>query len=275
MNVSDNHLPNSDTTNITERTELVSRYKRLRSVGLNLNNKLVSRLSKDALHEGGRRLEILHNNTLVFNSEDESSILMDYCLYNVRSKGRNAIEQYLIDSPPDPESDEMACLRAMQHATYSMFLVQTVERGLGVVARDLRSNETVLIIDMGFGSTAKPGLIFASRLLFHDGFAMTGGAALPVGLPPKDQQEAVIAKVMKALSAAAASSDEGLFDPAPLISACLDKGLSSNIQYGEPPTRVSKRQQQLDNMQSAKVGRNDRCPCGSGKKFKHCCMKRS
>ena len=22
-----------------------------------------------------------------------------------------------------------------------------------------------------------------------------------------------------------------------------------------------------------KVGRNDPCPCGSGKKFKHCCMK--
>jgi len=25
---------------------------------------------------------------------------------------------------------------------------------------------------------------------------------------------------------------------------------------------------------SAKVGRNDRCPCGSGKKFKHCCLRR-
>jgi hypothetical protein len=23
-----------------------------------------------------------------------------------------------------------------------------------------------------------------------------------------------------------------------------------------------------------KVGRNDPCPCGSGKKFKHCCMRR-
>jgi uncharacterized protein YecA (UPF0149 family) len=22
----------------------------------------------------------------------------------------------------------------------------------------------------------------------------------------------------------------------------------------------------------AKVGRNERCPCGSGKKFKHCCL---
>lgn len=26
---------------------------------------------------------------------------------------------------------------------------------------------------------------------------------------------------------------------------------------------------------NAKVGRNDRCPCGSGKKFKHCCEGKS
>ena len=25
------------------------------------------------------------------------------------------------------------------------------------------------------------------------------------------------------------------------------------------------------NKTGAKIGRNDKCPCGSGKKFKHCC----
>ena len=25
---------------------------------------------------------------------------------------------------------------------------------------------------------------------------------------------------------------------------------------------------------SAKIGRNDPCPCGSGKKYKHCCLNR-
>jgi preprotein translocase subunit SecA len=24
-----------------------------------------------------------------------------------------------------------------------------------------------------------------------------------------------------------------------------------------------------------KIGRNDRCPCGSGKKYKHCCVNKS
>lgn len=28
-------------------------------------------------------------------------------------------------------------------------------------------------------------------------------------------------------------------------------------------------------MSNTKIGRNDPCPCGSGKKFKHCCMGRA
>ena len=35
----------------------------------------------------------------------------------------------------------------------------------------------------------------------------------------------------------------------------------SNSQYGGTLTRIV-----------PKVGRNDPCPCGSGKKYKHCCL---
>ncbi len=256
-------------TNDADRAEIISRYKHLRAVGRNLNHKLVKRLTKDALHKGAKKLGILQNGVMVFNSEDESSVLMDYCLYDVRRNGRNAVERYLIDSPPDLDSDEMLCLRAMQHAIYSLFVVESVERGLGVTVRDSLSNETILIVDMGFGSTAQPGLVFASRLLFHDGFSMTGGAALPVALLPKDQQQAVTKK----LSEAVTPDEDGYFDPAALIYACLSKGCSSHVQYEDPSGTGIGRQPAFSSRRSAKVGRNTLCPCGSGKKFKHCCMK--
>ena len=192
MSLRDLFRPNSVTTKIADRGSIISRYKRLRAVGRNLNQKMVERLSKDALHKGGRKLGILRKGVLVFNSEDESAVLMDYCLYDVRRNGRNAVEQYLIDSPPDPDSDELVCLRAMQHAIYSLFVVESVERGLGVTVRDSLSNETILIVDMGFGSSAQPRLVFASRLLFHDGFSMTGGAALPLAVLPKDEHQALM-----------------------------------------------------------------------------------
>ncbi len=259
-----------DALQIENRAEIIFHYKHLRKVSTKLNHKIVQTLSKEVLHEGGKKLGILQSGTLVFNTEDETSVLMDYCLYDVRRKGRNAVEQYLIETPPDPESDEMTCLRAMQHATYSLFIVESVERGFGVTVRDLRSNETLLVVDMGFGSTAQAGLLFASRLLPLDGFSVTSGATLPIGVLPPDQQETIAKELLRGF----ALDDDGYFDPASLISACLDRDCSSHVQYQEPTGNSIKQQRPSNSTRPATVGRNDPCPCGSGKKYKRCCMKR-
>ncbi len=270
MDLGDLFRRNEAETNTTSRNEIIRRYTHLRAVGRTLNHKLIKRLTKEMLHEGGKKLGILQKDVLVFNSEDESAVLMDYCLYDVRRNGRNTVGQYLLDSAPAPQSDEMVCLRSMQHAVYSLFMVESVIPGFGVAVRDLLSNGTILIADMGFGSTAQPGLVFASRLLFHEGFAMTGGAALPIGLPPEDQRQAMIKK----LTGAVTSDDEGYFDPASIIRACLKQGCSSHVQYQEPTGRLVRPQRAPERIPSSKPSRNAPCPCGSGKKFKNCCMKK-
>ena len=256
-------------TQITNRAEVLSRYMRLRAAGRKLNSKLTERLTKDVLHEGGKKLGILQRGTLVFNSEDETCVLMDYCIYDVRCQGRNAVEQYLVDSAPDPASDEMVCLQAMRGAIYSLFLVESVIPGFGVTVRDVVSNKTILIVDVGFGDTGQPGIVFASRLVFHEGFAMTTGAALPISLLPKDQQQPVISMLVKGVI----PDDKGYFDPAPLIRACLRQGCSSQVEYQRPSGQLAARQRTTGRIGS--VGRNAPCPCGSGKKFKNCCLKRS
>jgi hypothetical protein len=266
MSLFDCFRRNNASTNIADRAGIISRYKHLRTVGRNLNSKLVKRLSKDVLYDGGKKLGILQRNTLVFNSEDESSVLMDYCIYDVYRNGRNAVEQYLVDSAPAEESDEMVCLKAMQKAVYSLFVVESVMRGFGAAVRDLLSSEPIVIVDMGFGDTAKPGLIFASRLLFHDGFVMTGGAALPIGVLPEGRRQTVTQMLAKAVT----PDDNGHFDPASLIRACLEHDCSSHIQYQEPTRRLGGRHQISGSI--GQIGRNDPCPCGSGKKFKKCCM---
>lgn len=270
MGLSDLSRRDDAAANIANRDELIARYKHLRALGRKLNHKMVERLGKDVLHEGGRKLGILQKGVLVFDSEDESAVLMDYCLYDVRRNGRNAIEQYLVDSPPDPESDEMVCLRAMQHAVYSLFIVESVIPGFGLTVQDLLSNDTILIADIGLGSSAQPGLVFASRLLFHEGFAMTGGAGVPVGVPPEDRRQAITEMLAKAV----APDENGYFDPAPLIRACLRRDSSSHVQYEEPTARLVGRQPVVERLGPAKVGRNAPCPCGSGKKFKNCCLRK-
>src|SRR5207244_4376895 len=108
-----------------EHAALLARYQHLRRVALPLNNRLVETLPKNVLDEGGKKLGILKKNVLVLDTEDEISVLMDFCLYDVRRQGVNAIERYLAESPPPPDSDEMVLLQAMRQARYSLFEVES------------------------------------------------------------------------------------------------------------------------------------------------------
>src|ERR1700682_3138384 len=96
---------------MSQHANLLPRYKQLRQVGLALNNQLVETLSTEDIHEGARTLGIFRNNTIVLDTEDQISVLMDFCLHDVRRDGMTAIDRYLGETPPPPDSDEMLLLR--------------------------------------------------------------------------------------------------------------------------------------------------------------------
>lgn len=250
-----------------DREALLARYKQLRRVSRELNSRLAGQLSKEMIQEGGKALGILKGKTLVLDTEDESSVLMDYCIYNVRRDGRTVIETHQVSSGADSESDELICFRAMQSAIYSIFVVETVEEGLGVTVQDVQTNKTYRVIDTGFASSCRPEMVFASRLLLHDGFAMTGGAALPLGSLSPGQRDVFIESVLALMD----RDDVGHFDPAILIRACLKNGVTSKIQYVEPGGRIAGRGRLPKQEPLANVDPYAPCPCGSGKKFKFCC----
>jgi hypothetical protein len=261
--------------------DFVAQYKRIRPTRLRLNNELVRRLSRDALDEGAKRIGIWCNGTFVFENEDETSVLMDYCIYDVYRNGRNAVEQYLCDCPPDPDSDEMAFLQAMQHGIYALVAVLRVEPGVGCHVRNLFTEETRLLVDIGFSKTAQPGAVIATRLLDFGDFVATGGAALPLGILDNEELDEWQRKLR-------AGVDDDRPDPAPLIRTCLQRGASSNIRYegmnaqrrsnigrGSPPVENSaQRRLALAKRHASKAVTNRRCRCGSGKMFKNCCGKR-
>ncbi len=265
----------------TDTAEIVALYQRLRPLRLRLNNELVGRLSRNALEEGGKKLGILRRGTFVFDNEDESSVLMDYCIYDVYRSGRNAIDQYLQDHSPDPDSDEMACLQAMRHAKYALVIVTRIEPGVGCHIKNLFTDETRLLVDMGFSETARPGVLLATRLLDFGAFVTTTGAALPLGVLSSDESAAWQRKLSMGV-------DDGREDPAPLIRGFLERGASSHVRYeGSTPSQwcddakdsrpagISAQQRRaIAKRGSTKPAGNRRCRCGSGKMFKNCCGKR-
>ena len=278
MSVADLIRQRGPSTTPLSAQDLVARYRRLRGVCKDLNNAMVHRFAKDALHEGGRKLGMMQGNTLVFGNEDDMSVLMDYCLYHVRRNGRNAVEQYCCDHPPLAGTDEAACLRAMQNAIYSLFRVDAVEPGVGLAVTDVATDEQYLLVDIGLSQTAKPGVVFFSRLLLFEDFAATGGAAIPLGWLSSDKLPAFCDEWKHVSDARAVD-----YDPAPLIRDCLRHGLTDHTRYLDPPSspvrqpqmaRVPRKQRAALLKLSGKSDPTRRCPCGSGKMFKNCCMKK-
>ncbi len=268
-------------TQTAEFRDVVAYYQRIRPTRLRLNNKLVSRLPKDVFNEGAKRIGILRGGTLVFDSEEEMSVLMDYCIYDVYRKERNAVEEYLCECPPDPDSEEMACLQAMQHATFALVVVLRVEPGVGCHVRNMFTEETLLLVDMGFSQTGQPGAVIITRLLDFGNFVVTSGAALPLGILDDDELEDWQRKIN-------AGTHDDRYDPAPLIRSCLQRGASSNIRYEGAdtprlldggtaflPARTSPQERRvLTKSRTRKPVTNRRCRCGSGKMFKNCCGRR-
>jgi hypothetical protein len=259
---------------------LVARYQRLRLTRLRLNNELVRRLSRDVLYEGARQLGILHGKTIVFDNEDQSSVLMDYCIYDVFRAGRNAIDQYLCECPPEPGSDEGICLQAMQRATFALIVVECIEPGVGCYVRNLFTEETRLLIDMGLSQTGMPGGILATRLLDFGDYIATGGAGLLLGVLEHASWEELRQMLPPGW-------DDPDFDPAPLIRECLRQGASEHIAYEQvsvprktrsqrPLPRLEdlgQRKRELTAHQAGLESANRRCRCGSGKMYKNCCGK--
>jgi len=259
---------------MVHRAELLVRYKHLRKVGLELNAQLVKTLSRSVLDEGGRKLGILEQNVLTLDSEDEIAVLMDYCIHNVRRHGVTAIEQYLAEFPPAPESDELVLLQALRQARYSLFTVEETEPGVGIQARDLLRDEPLFLVDVGLSRTASVGIVFAARVMAPEGIGMTTGTALPIGeMSPVER-----GRFLDGLKHSFPGMDFGNLSPeeagdlaAVIIDNCLQHGAAKRIEYLDPG-QLSSRNPVPQALPSAqRIGRNDPCPCGSGKKFKRCC----
>jgi hypothetical protein len=262
---------------MTIHTEVLPTYRRIQQVGLQLNHKLLKTLSKEIIETAGQRLGMFQNGTLIFDSEDEMSVLMDYAIYNVRIDGQNAVERYLDESPPPPDSDEMAILKGQLEAYYSLFQIVELERGVGATVRDRLRRDSGFIADVGLSGSARRDDVIATRVIPLDeaGFLMTAGAALPV-------TAGTLARITSALERTfTPATDFTRLTPdqesdlaAMVIRLCVEAGMSSWIAYGTSAEEPSRSKRSIDAREIRRANRNDPCPCGSGRKFKSCCGRR-
>ena len=87
---------------MTGHSDVLDRYKRTRRVRFRLNNRIVETIPTKTLQECGRMLDLYRRGTFVFDSEDESTLLMEFCLYYPGRDGGNLVMDYLEKSRARP-----------------------------------------------------------------------------------------------------------------------------------------------------------------------------
>lgn len=156
-----------------------------------------------------------------------------------------------------------------QKAFYSLFLVEKVIRGLGILVKDLRTEESHFVVDQGLGISGQTNLVLATRLLPYPDFTMTGGAALPLGVLPKQEREGLVKLAKLAMPVDRA----GQTDSATLIRSAMARGASNRVRYQDVGSPMHQGSSTARKPPDDPPLRNSKCPCGSGKKYKLCCMK--
>ncbi len=254
--------------------ELARRYRRLRRVARKLNRVLPDFVPEAMIQRGAKRLGMWHRDVIVFDGEEEMAVLLDYLIYDCYEDGRNAVERYLAEHPPAPGSDEQAVLESMQQAFYAVAQVEEVLEGLGVRVHDVFSDERHLLADLNLSRTAVEGVALASRFLPHPEFVMTSGAAL--GLDANTL--AAAARYVEARGAAdrpgglaSLPKEEQARISGDIIRLALTAESSDSIEYADPQDEGTYLPTAPIVNASDPIGRNDPCPCGSGRKYKKCC----
>ena len=149
---------------------------------------------------------------------------------------------------------------------------------MGLAVTDLATDQQYLLVDIGLSESATPGLLFLSGMSLFEDFAATGGAALVLGKLSQKEMDAFSANWKKV-----STSRDADYDPSPMIRDLLHRQVASRMRYREDPSssvaepqmvRISRRQR-IAMLKDAKMpAANRRCPCGSGKMFKNCCLEK-
>jgi hypothetical protein len=254
-----------------DQAQILARYQRLREVGRAVNTALGQTLPRDVLDEGGQKLGVLHGRTLSVGSEAELSVVIDFCIHDVRRQGLTAFERFLAQTPYPAGSDEQVYLEALKEARFSLFLAEGREMDVGIHYRDLLSDTSHFVVDRSMSRTAPVDLVMALRLVTLDDFSMTTGLAVPVCvLPGGSDRERVLGEVVSVLGgplSRAWSAEQRSEATCTLLTALLETGAMSHVVAPEEAGGFSSGRASGQ----PSVGRYDPCPCGSGKKFKFCC----
>jgi len=144
---------------------------------MDLNHKIIrTTLRKEHFLEAGRRLGILREGILVFRNEDETSVLMDFALNDLKTDDKTVVQMYR-DKTGGLKDIEKETLSALISSYTSLFRVDSISASDNILyLSDLLNNRTDIgLIDVGLSQSAIPGILLFIRLVPFKSVFVTSG----------------------------------------------------------------------------------------------------
>jgi hypothetical protein len=146
-----------------------------------LNHRIIRAIPRQAYDEIGDALGIRRNGTLVFDSTDMTSVLMDCCLYDWFENGKNLVQRCAEMHPATPGTEESYLLQACLQAKYRILVAQSAVPGAGLHCQDVLNGGELFLMDLALSqSIPDDKAALATRTIPLGAYSMTGGAGLPI-----------------------------------------------------------------------------------------------
>ncbi len=187
---------------------IIEKYKEYRNIGRELNHKIMNAcLDRNALIKSARLLGIARGETLVFESEDETSVLMDFALHDYRANKQNTIEVYRekIGWENEIEKEILDAFISSYTSLFKIISISEAENSL-IVNDILNKKDNIKIIDIALSKTAALGLLLFIRLIPFKDFNMSAGISFAF---PADSEKYLL-KRYKILSKKVKSGNDSL-----------------------------------------------------------------
>ena len=161
---------------------MLAEYRYYRSVAMHLNSRIVKIIKRHELDAAARSLGIVVRGIMVFDSEDETSVLMDRAIYDLRRGNKNILACFIDEHVREDFSEtEWQLLQGKSKAWFSLFEILAAHPAEAwVQLRDLiNSTGPFRMFDVGLSQTAPPGQLIATRLVPINDWHMTTGVSHP------------------------------------------------------------------------------------------------
>ena len=158
----------------------IQSYQFHRQKLLNLHTKILQTIPGDTIQAAARLLGLLQGNTIVFDDEDQTGVLMDLAIYECVLGQVRVLDTYMATHAY--ESEETALLEAMADSKTSLFeVIETRPDEHQLIYQDLLNPPMgkITLTDVHLSQTTEPGLVIYTRILDVAGFTMSSGIGFP------------------------------------------------------------------------------------------------